>query len=215
MAGGSYYFRWSCSKCEYEEKLLHGPCRIEPQEGVPQSKIEFRWCNKCNGIRKCFIGNGHLYRPGDEPNSKAPYWKYRSIEKIHSEIKSLSSKISSLETIKKSSIFFSFSSKSKELSKLKENLVEVEKDLIRYQESLNICNNLTEQTRKYYENLKPLPKCLTCGSNDIGKTEWDCDQHSCGGKFIKEDLGRFGTVNEYERIQYDQNGNALHTFEKM
>ncbi len=215
MAGGSYYFRWSCSKCDYNERLLHGPLRIEPQEGVPKSKLEFRWCNECNGIRKCFIGIGHTFKPGDEPNSKAPYWKYNSIEKVQSEISNLSNKVNELEAEKKSSLFFSFSSKSKELSKLKENLKETEKDLIKYQESVNICNKLTEQTRKYYENLKPVPKCLTCGSANISAVEWNVDQHYCGGKFKQEDLGRFGTVNEYKRIRYNQNGDSVHSIEQM
>jgi len=215
MAGGSYYFRWSCSKCDYNERLLHGPLRIEPQEGVPQSKIEFRWCKKCNGIRKCFTGIGHIYKPGDEPNSKAPRWKYNSVEKIHSEILSLTTKINLLEVEKKSSFFFSLSSKSKELIKLKENLNEAEKDLIKYEDSVNICNRLTDSTRNYYENLKPAPKCLTCGSKNISSVEWLKDQHSCGGVFKQEDLGRFGTVIEYKKIQYNQHGDAIHSMEQM
>ena len=215
MAGGSYYFRWSCSKCDYNERLLHGPLRIEPQIGIPQSKLEFRWCYECNGIRKCFIGIGHLYKPGDEPNSKAPRWKYNNIEKIQDEILNLRNNINLLEAKKKSSLFFSFTSKSKELVKLKENLIQAQKDLVNYDESLKICNKLTKQTLTFYENLQPDPKCLTCGSNDIGNFEWDRDQHSCGGKFIKEDLGRFGTVNQYEKIQYDQFGNSIHSIEQM
>lgn len=215
MAGGSYYFKWSCSKCDYNERLLHGPLRIEPQGAVPHSKIEFRWCNKCNGIRKCFTGVGHIYKPGDEPNSKAPRWKYSSIEKIHSEILSLSKKINLLEVEKKSSLFFSLSSKPKELIKLKEYLTEAEKDLINYQASVNICDKLTEQTGLYYETLKPAPKCLTCGSTNIGSFEWDNDKHSCGGNFQREDLGRFGTVSEYKKIQYNQYGDAIHSTERM
>jgi hypothetical protein len=215
MAGGSYYFKWSCSKCDYNERLLHGPLRIEPQAGVPQTKLEFRWCNKCNGIRKCFTGVGHVYKPGDEPNSKAPRWKYNSVEKIHSEILSLTTKINLLEVEKKSSFFFSLSSKSKKLIKLRENLNEADKDLIKYEESVNICNKLTEQTRKYYENLKPDPKCLTCGSTNIGSIEWDKDRHLCGGNFKQEDLGRFGTVTEYKKIIYNQYGDSVHSIEQM
>ena len=215
MAGGSYYFRWSCSKCDYNERLLHGPLRIEPQTGVPMSKLEFRWCNECNGIRKCFTGNGHIYKPGDEPNSKAPRWKYSNIETIHSEILNLSNNINELEAKKKSNIFFAFTKKSNDLIKLKENLISAKKDLINFEESISICNKLTEYTRKYYESLNTPPKCLACGSNDIGRYEWDRDQHVCGGNFIKEDLGRFGTVNQYKKIQYNQYGDSIHSIEQM
>ena len=215
MAGGSYYYKWSCSKCSYNERILHGPLRIEPQTNVPRSKLEFRWCNSCCGIRKCFTGIGHVYKPGDNPNSKAKYWKYSSLEKIQFEISEILENINLLEVEKKSNIFFLFSSKSKELSNLRAKLSELEKDLIDYKDSLTDCRRLSEHTFNYYNQLKSVAKCLTCASENVSSIEWVSDKHSCGGEFVKEDLGRFGTVNECKKIQYDQFGNSIHSVEKI
>ena len=193
--GGIYHDIWTCSNCNYKDKTVSAPLVIEPKEGTKKSIIEYRWCNSCSSIQRCFIGKGYIYNCGDEPNSKIDKYRYKDITELKTEIEKL-------ELKKKASFLFSLSKDAKKLNVLKA--------LIRdYMESQLICESLTSQTTNFYLKSKPNPKCLICGSEDISKKEWRFDNHSCGGSFMKEASVRTGQVGSYQYIEYDDKGNTV------
>jgi hypothetical protein len=211
MAASKYLFVWTCSRCDYIENTVAGPIRIEPLPDILKSKIETRWCNKCNGIRRCFIGKGHFFIPGEEPDCKAPYWKYKNLEEIKSEIFKTNEEINKIENKKKSQIFFSLSENFKTLKNLYAKVQELNLNAKQYSESLNICSDLSKNANNFYDKIKPVPKCLTCGSENISNVEWNRDKHKCGGSFIRNNGDIRFTVTEYELIQYNENGESIHS----
>lgn len=189
---GLYCNIWTCTKCNYNEQTISGPFRIEPKPGVIRASIEDRWCNQCQGIRKCFTGTGYIFKPGDEPNSKVDRWEYMENKGVDATIEDLQ--------IKKMSMHLS-SKENEELNILLE--------------SKAICQKLTQNARLFYEQLQPKPRCLICGSNNISSIDWSHDNHSCGGEFRRSDSGRIGSVSSYDFIQYDEYGKSNHSIKSM
>ena len=190
--GGIYNDYWSCSDCDFNDSTVSAPFRVEPSEGVPEAKIEKRWCNSCEGIRRIFTGQAKHFKPGDEPNSYF-WWKSSDISKIKKERSELLKK--------KSGFFFAFSKNKKRLS-------EVEKEITEYEKSERICKELTEKSILYYNEKNPPARCLICQSNDVSSLHWTSDSHSCGGKF-KHDSRRWGSVGRYEHITYSGDGSSV------
>lgn len=211
MVASKYLFVWGCTHCEYKESTIAGPLQIKPLLGILKSKIETRWCNNCNGIRKCFMGKGHDYIPGEEPNSKALHWRYKDIDEIKLEILKINNEISKLENQKKSQMFFSLSKEHKNLKRLYEKLPELKINYKLYFESLLICKDLSKQAHNFYNRIKPLPKCLSCGNDNISNSEWNYDRHKCGGSFIRKNADIRFSVTEYELIQYNEHGQSIHS----
>ena len=201
--GGIYYNIWSCSNCDYNERTVSGPFRVEPKEGVVKAKIEHRWCSDCNGIRRVFTAEGYEYKLGEEPNSKISrhIWRHKNIIELKNEI-------DKLEKIKKSKLLFSITKQAKELKELKEILPLYAKAQVE-------CEQMTLAGKEHYDSLNLKPKCLICGGDNVSQKNWDNDIHHCGGVFRKDDSGRMGSVGQFEFIEYDKDGNPNSTMKNM
>jgi hypothetical protein len=191
--GSIYKDYWSCSDCDFNDVTVSGPFRVEAAEGLQEAKIEKRWCNSCEGIRRVFTGQAKHFKPGDEPNS---YFMWKDSFNI-SEIKKERSELLK----KKSGFFFAF-------SKSKKRLIQVEKEITEYEKSKINCKELTDKGIRYYNEKSPPARCLICQSNDVSPLYWESDTHSCGGKF-KNDSKRTGSVGNYQNITYSGDGSSV------
>ena len=192
--GGIYYNIWSCSNCEYTSRSVSGPFRVEPKVGTPKAKIEYRWCNDCKAIQRTFTGEGDAIIPGKEPDSPINSWEFSSIEDFEKTIQKL-------ELKKKNNIFFFLTKDAKKLKK--------------YYESKALCDKYTQENQDFYKNLKPKPKCLICGGTKVSNLPYDQDTHSCGGKFVRKDSGRLGSVGQLEVITYTSDGTSTSEMRNM
>lgn len=201
--GGIYYNIWSCSNCDYNEGTVSAPFRVKPKEGVAKAKIAHRWCYDCNGIRRVFTAEGYEFKLGEEPNSKISryIWQFKNIIELNSEIENL-------EKIKKTKFLFSLTKQAKKLKELKEIMPLYAKAQIE-------CEQMTLIGKEHYESLKLKPKCLICGGDNVSPNNWDKDNHRCGGVFKKDDSGRMGSVNQFQYIEYDKEGNPESTMKNM
>ena len=190
--GGIYKNSWSCSGCNFNDTTVSGPFRVEAKEGVPEAKIEKRWCNNCEGIRRIFTGKAKHFKVGEEPNSYFG-WLSPDISKMKKERSELLKK--------KSGFFFAF-------SKHKKRLIQLEKEIKEYEKSERICKELTEQAILYYNEKSAPARCLICQSIDVSPLNWELDTHSCGGKFMKENR-RWGSVGNYQHITYSGDGSSI------
>lgn len=190
--GGIYLDKWSCTKCDFKDTIVSAPFKVEPMNNVPKAKIEFRYCHDCETITRCFTGNGGEYTIMDIDESQ--FWSL-PFSLAWSSIQELENKICELKEKRKRNIFFLLT---KDHSLLR-NLVALKKK----------CVQKTRESEAFYTQLKPRARCLSCHTHNIGHVVWSDDFHSCGGTFIKEDLGRRGSAFEYTVLRYDETGYSV------
>lgn len=196
--GGIYYNLWSCSNCDFQDHTVSGPFRVEAMPGVYKSIIEHRWCDDCQGIRRCFTGKPDIYKLYDleyEPRKDIIFtWRRKNLDEIIS-------RIDELENIKTKKSFFFLTKESKELKLLRVSIAK--------------CDELTKKSTFFYNTMKPKPRCLICGGEKVNNVEWNLDRHSCGGVFKLTDSGWKGSVHSYTVIKYNEKGQPKHIVEKM
>jgi hypothetical protein len=196
MGGGSKFINnWSCSMCDFEESTILAPFGVKPKPGIPRSHIEERWCDDCNGIRRCFTGKGYHFEFRDIPGNIMDFWRYKNI-------KDLNDAFSLLEKLRISNQQFS---QTEDYNKW----LDLSNKISEYKKAQKKVIELTKVSFDFYEKNISEPKCLICGSTNVSNVRWDLDHHSCGGEFtLKESDVRF-YVKEYESIEYDEKGNSF------
>lgn len=204
--GGLYFNKWSCSNCDYRESTVSGPLVVQPKEGVPKAKIEYRWCSDCNGIRRVFTAEGYEFQLGEEPGSAVTTYIYEFGNMI-----GLKKKIDNLEHLRKTKFLFSLTKQAKKLKELKEILP-------LYEQAQSKCEQVTREVKEHYQSLNLKPKCLICGGENVSLNNWDEDNHHCGGVFEHRDSGRIGVTgqvrhftSQVQYIEYDEEGNPEST----
>ena len=193
------YDYWSCSNCDFSGATVPGSGRyiVNPKSGVVPSKIDYRWCSDCNGIKVIFLAEAPelsylLY--STTTNHRDP------LKRLH-EVKA---EIEELEKIKSSKFLFRLSKQSKQLKFLKEKYLSWLKDQ-KERDAIWI------KRKEHYASKKLKPKCLICGGINVSDRNWDKDTHICGGKFKQKYIDHWEVHTmrgDVRIINYDENGNA-------
>lgn len=202
MGGGSKFINnWYCTGCEFTDSTILAPFGVKPKSGIPRSLIEERWCNDCNGIRRCFTGKGYNFEFRDIPGNIIDFWVYKNLEELNDAFKPL-------EKLRISNEKFSQTEDYKKWSDINNKITE-------YKAAQQKIAELTKESFDFYEKNIAEPKCLICGSTNVGKVQWNLDHHSCGGNFIQKRSDVRFYVKEYESVEYDEKGNSVKSVIQM
>ncbi|GAB1449113.1 hypothetical protein MASR2M44_21360 [Bacteroidota bacterium] len=192
--GSKFYTVWSCTGCSYQESTVQAPVRIEPLPGVMKSKIEERWCYNCQGIRRCFLGEGFDFTVPEQTALSKYLDKVNNPELLREKIRTLK------QTHKFNPVYW--------FSPDYEEVKELEKKLQEMLDHKNMLQTRTDEAREFYARNPAKPRCLDCSSHEVSALSWENDKHSCGGKFKQEHSDTRFSTKSYAFIQYDELGNA-------
>lgn len=217
--GGFYNSEFKCTNCNYLETLRISPKIIEPiNNNIPRAKIEYRWCNNCNGIRSVFTGNGYEYSASSIYNKDQESWMgYTSVNQLTIEKEKIQLRLDFLIEDKKNiklnffqNFFQNHFTKKIDtyINATKSNIVEINIKINKFKKSIETSLVLNENARVFYNSKNSIPKCLCCGNIDVSLLSFENENHICGGKIIEKKLGRGGSTDRYIKLNYDQFGNS-------
>tara|TARA_B110000261_G_C13060561_1_gene347994 strand:- start:16 stop:690 length:675 start_codon:yes stop_codon:yes gene_type:complete len=164
------FYNVKCSGCNLsKEEKSYDFIEIRAKNGVLTSQIEKNYCEKCENFTMWFMGKG----VENIELEKLLNW---SIEKKLIEIKKINKEIIKIEKYCK--YFFLTFIYGKKLNHLKKKIKSFEEEI----RELSIENKDTEisESIKFYNELKPKPKCIDCGYDKLHNTP----KHLCGGKIL-------------------------------
>ena len=168
-----------------------------PKEGVLESSIEYNYCENCKDLTKWFLGKGI-------PNLTSRE-RVIEIERLKEKEEFLEKKTEEVKKLEKitSNFLYNLIYGSK-LKGLKDDLYYLEKDVRNSKLELEDSDSI-----KFYNNLKPKPKCLECGCEKLHQRP----RHKCGGYlfFENENKGLYkatGPLPLFNINKYDEYGNV-------
>ncbi|MBL7471402.1 hypothetical protein [Robertkochia sediminum] len=195
----------SCSNCDFSRYRSTRTVRLHtveyhPVEGVLPSLIQYCYCQKCEDLTPWFMGSGFVH-----------FEVFRGhLEKIgvlEEQIVALKKKYNTSSVDRRSGYFRRRRSETRPVPASMSELQELEHQLKELRSSPGMDVNVSE-SEKFYEDLKPAPRCLGCGHKDALATPFDHWQevllhgddnreinavhfyafpivkHSCGGQIV-------------------------------